>query len=866
MSVMKRIVDDAIFFYHHITNMDHFITQGGTMRQAITIYAGVLFCVFVMTQPMAAQWGRSSGPEENGEDSGEEILARERWQYEYTAGGPGKTLAPDAYERAAQQHRAMPKDWENRSGMTPVVTWQTANPVGMFYARTNANYIAGRTNFIAFHPTDTTKFYCAAAGGGVWKTTDAGAHWVALTDFLTSLAAGGLAVDPNNPSVLYFGTGEQNYSGDSWYGDGIYKSTNEGASWTKVATTAVGTRFSQIVVDPTNSNIVYAAGSAGVYKSTDAGATWNSTGSGSSANCLIMDPTNTQVLFTTTGGSGVNTIRKSTNGGTTWTPLTTGLPTNGYRTQLAMAPSNHNVLYASIAASGGGLLGLYRTSDGGNNWTLQASTPNYLSSQGWYDNAVCVHPTNPDFVVVGGLDIYTSSNAGVTLTQRTSWSTSSASNMSHADIHFLEYRGSVLYCGSDGGVYKSGDNAVTWSDLNATMSTLQYQSADYDPTNLMKLYGGTQDNNLETSTDGGATWIQRTTGDGGYSIVDPVTPAYVYGQYVQGSLKRSSNSGVSFTEIAPSGSSGGLFYNPYEMAPNNNNIIVYGEGDIWRTTNVKTATSSSGWTQLATTGTIGGSVSAIGLSYTDTAKIYVGTSNGRILVTTNSGASWSTTTGYNYVSDFAVDPANDNICYATFTGTVATMHVYKTTNGGASWFSVTGNMPNIPTRSIILRANAPRTLFIGTDLGVYKSTDDGASWVNFSNGLPTATVYDLKYKEGNQILLAATHGRGCWTFDYGASLTDVHEQSLAAGFTLEQNFPNPFNPTTTFRYSVPTTSHVRLQVFNALGQKVATVVDGVMEAGSHAIAWNAENLASGVYFYRLEAAGSVQTKKLALVK
>ncbi len=850
------------------------------MQRRLLLFASVIFFCLSSMQPLAAQWDRGMLWIGYEEESGEEILARERYLYEHRAGGPGKTIPIDAYARAVQQHLALPKDRNDFASPTALVNWQSANPVGMFYARTNDNYIAGRTNSMAFHPTDPNTFYCAAAGGGMWKTTDGGVNWTPLTDFLTSLASGGIVLDPNNPNVLYYGTGEQNYSGDSWYGDGIYKSTNAGASWTKVATTSVGTKFSDIAIDKTNSSVVYAAGSLGVWKSLNAGGSWTTTSSGNSANCLIIDPTNTQVLYTTVGGSGVNAIKKSTDGGGTWTPLTTGVPSDGRRTQLAMAPSDHNVLYASITNSSGGLYGLYKTTDGGANWTQQSTSPNYLGSQGWYDNAVCVHPTTPDFVVVGGLDIYTSPNAGVTLTKRTTWSTSTSTNMAHADIHFLQYNGSVLYCGSDGGVYISTNDGVAWSDLNATLSTLQYQSADYDPTNTQRLYGGTQDNNLETSTNGGAMWIQRTTGDGGYSIVDPVTPSYVYGQYVQGSLKRSADYGVSFSEISPSGSTGGLFYNPYEMAPGDHNTIVYGQSDVWKTTSVQTVTSSSGWTQIATTGTVGGSVSAVGISHTNPDKIYVGTSNGRIHITTDNGANWATTTGYPKVSDFAVDPANDDICYATFTGFTATTHVYKTTNGGTSWFSVTGNLPNIPTSTIVLRTNAPRTLFVGTDLGVYKSTDDGTTWVSFNNALPTATVYDLKYKEGNQLLLAATHGRGCWTFDYGAFVTHVVEKTLPTEFGLDQNYPNPFNPTTEIRFQISVqrtpygevrsqkseVSHVTLKVYDMLGRQVRTLVNEELKAGSYETTFDATGLASGVYFYRLRAGEFVQTKRLVLLK
>ena len=737
----------------------------------------VLFAIFLSFTLVS---GYAQDSEDEDAESGEEIIARELFLNMRRAGGPERSIPQDAYANAVRERRRL-EHTINLTLSPSSTSWTSASPNGIFYARTGANYISGRTNAIAFHPSDPNIIYIGAAGGGVWKTTNGGTAWQALTDNLTSTACGTVAVDPNNPNTVYFGTGELNFSRDSYYGDGAYQSTDGGTSWTKIASIAIGSKLSQIAIDPTNSNTVYAAGSSGVYKSTNAGASWSSMSSGNNANCILVDPINSQILYITTGGYGPNAIKKSTDGGASWTTLTNGLPPAGTsRTQLAMAPSNSSILYASITnGSGYGLLGLYRTTDGGATWTLQNSATNYLGGQGWYDNAVTVNPTNPDFVVVGGLDIYTSSNAGATLTQRTNWSTGTSSNMAHADVHALAYNGSILYCGSDGGVYKSTNNGSSWTDLNATLSTLQYQSADYDPTNPLKLYGGSQDNDLENSTDGGITWIQRTTGDGGYSIVDPVNTNYVYGQYVNGSLKRSSNSGVNYSEIHPNGSAGGLFYNPFEMAPGDHNTIVYGQADLWKTTSAQSATSLSGWTQIASTATIGGSISAIGISHSDINKIYVGTSGGKILSTANNGGSWSTAIAFPYVSDFAVDPANDNICYAAFTGFTSSMHVYKTTNAGSTWFSITNNLPNIPVNTIVLVPTSPRSLYIGTDLGVYQSTDDGASWNSFNSGFPTVAVFDLKYKDGPQILLAATHGRGCWIFDLSTGLP-VQLASLTA--------------------------------------------------------------------------------------
>ncbi|HMT11250.1 MAG TPA: hypothetical protein PKA39_06460, partial [Ignavibacteria bacterium] len=362
-------------------------------------------------------------------------------------------------EQALREKQNVARDIDIQSSPTRLINWVSVNPTGMFYSRTNNNYISGRTNSITFVSGQPNVFYIAAAQGGVWKTTDGGLNWVALTDNLPTLACGDVVVNPANPNVLYLGTGELNYSGDSQYGDGIYKSTNAGVTWVQVAPASlVGNRCSQISIDPTNTNILYYAGNLGVFKSTNAGLNWANTNSGTNANCVLVNSSSPLTIFATTGGTNAGQIKRSLDGGASWVTLAGGLPSGMGRIQLAMAPSNPQIIFASIANSSGALVGLYRTTDGGNTWTSQSTTPNYLGSQGWYDNAVTVHPTDPNIVVAGGLDLYVSTNGGSTLVQKSQWATSSSQNMTHADIHRLAYNGTVLYCMSDGGVYKSSNN------------------------------------------------------------------------------------------------------------------------------------------------------------------------------------------------------------------------------------------------------------------------------------------------------------------------------------------------------------------------------------------------------------------------
>ena len=802
--------------------------------------------------------------EEN--ENGEEIMAREEFILMKRAGGPGMVMPQDAYSNAILQKNKMIEDRNVQFSPTSTTNWVCINPTGMFYNVTGNNYISGRTNSIAFHPTDPNIMYIAAAQGGVWKTTNGGVNWTDLTFGLPTQACGDVVVDQINPNVVYLGTGELNYSLDSQYGNGIYKSTNAGATWVQVATSSlVGNRCSMMAIDPVNSNIVYAATNTAVFKSTNAGVNWTNTGSGSNVNCIVLHPTTPQIIYISTGGTNAGAIKKSVDGGTTWKTLSDGLPGSMGRIHLSLAKSSPNTIYASISNSSGSLVGLYRTTNAGANWTSQATTPNYLGTQGWYDNAVVVKPTDANIVLAGGIDVYGSTTGGTNLNQKSSWSTSNTNNFCHADIHRLDYRGSILYCCSDGGVYKSTNDGTTWTDLNRTISTLQYQSADYDPTDLLKFQGGTQDNNKQYTTNGGTDWIQRSTGDGGYTIVDPVNTNYIYGQYVNGSVQRSANSGFSFTDITPSGSSGGLFYNPYEMAPGDHNTVVFGRADIWKTTNVQTATSNSGWTQIATTSIVGGSVSAIGISSTNINKIYIGTSGGKILVTTNNGANWSSQTGFSYVSDFVVDNTNDAVCYATFTGTGG-VHVRKTTNSGANWTDITSNLPNISANSIILRTASPRMLFVGTDLGVFQSTNEGANWVSFNSGFPSVQIYDMKYKVSAGIILVATHGRGCWTFNLNSILGIDPFGQVPAEYKLNQNYPNPFNPVTNIEFDLAKYGNAVLEIYDINGKTIDRLVNGNLNAGHYQVKWDASKFSSGAYFYKLTTDNFTETKKLMLVK
>src|SRR5262249_25033949 len=235
--------------------------------------------------------------------------------------------------------------------------WLPLGPRPIAYEYWAVSPASGRVSSIVADPRDGNVVYVGAAGGGVGKTTKGGVDWTPLTDGLSSIASGALALDPTNPDIVYYATGEQHYSGDSFYGDGLFRSTNGGAGWTKIASaTSVGSYVARIVVNPLNPATLLIAGSRGLIRSIDAGASCSVVQGGNWADDLVLDPTNPLVGYGTVNGFAVY---KTTNGGAAWTPLTGGLPTTGYaRINIAIAPSNPLVLYASFVRSNGNLLGM----------------------------------------------------------------------------------------------------------------------------------------------------------------------------------------------------------------------------------------------------------------------------------------------------------------------------------------------------------------------------------------------------------------------------------------------------------------------------------------------------------------------------
>jgi photosystem II stability/assembly factor-like uncharacterized protein len=717
-----------------------------------------------------------------------------------------------------------------------VGTWTAIGPAPINTGSPTYNPYAGRITGVAVSPSDANTIYIAAAGGGVWKTTNGGTNWTPLTDNLSDgsgnpipLFMGSIAIDPLNPNIIYAGTGEANNSLDSFAGRGILKSTNAGATWTLLNDRGAfeGSTVAKIV--PISDNLVYAVvdgyGSShdhgtpnlGVYRSTDGGATWTDTTFGFPYWGLneysdLVASSNDSMLYMAVGNYfgnylATNGVYKSINEGRSWS-LVPSVPYGGQDGRIALALSGDNTtLYVSIAnasfsnVSNATLYKMLKVTTATDTAVdLTATTPNYMgvppNAQGYYDTTLAVSPTDPtnNTVYAGGStnggspgNIYTT-DGGV------NWPNISfvSAQPPHSDDHAAVFdRNGDLVSGNDGGIWRYHYDAVTptWTNLNGNLNITQFTGIALDPSNANVAYGGSQDNGTEKFTDA-STWTRLVGGDGGFTRVDPNNPSTVYRTHFYSSLERSDNGGS--TWLNPIGAlpnpNSGNFYSPYVIDPNNSHVL-FGTAELWLSTD-----KGFSWTNITTGQTGSSPISAVAVAKgTGGQTIYLATNAGNVYVTINGAAASPTWTQINVPSvagpwnDIQVDPTNSQIVYlarSAYNMPTIQGHVFRSTNGGTKWSDISTSLPDIPTDSLALNVQGGNTtIYAGTDMGVYSSSNLGVTWARFDSGMPNVQVVNLDYNAAMNILAAGTHGRGMWETLTQALMTVTNVSSTTANGT-----------------------------------------------------------------------------------
>ncbi|MBI1277815.1 MAG: hypothetical protein GC179_06780 [Anaerolineaceae bacterium] len=629
-------------------------------------------------------------------------------------------------------------------------------PNGQTYGSGRVN-ISGRISAIAVDPNRPAHVLAGAANGGVWESFDRGASWSPRTDYAATLTVGAIAFDRRNTSVVYCGTGEGNWW--AYLGAGILRSTNGGTTWTTLCQAPfVGQGFYSLIVDPGDSNHLLAGTTSGLYVSTNGGVNWTQRRT-STTWAISINPaggTSAEILAACRDG-----LWRSTNGGTSWTAVTLpSAPASFNRLAVSIAPSNPQVAYAWGA--NGATAQLWRRTT--TTWAAITIPPGVSTGQAWYDWYVEASPDRTTEVYCGAIDAYRGNLSGTTWTWTNLSSKSGTGSSIHPDQHAIAFepgQPNTIYCGNDGGLYRSPDRGITWQHCNNGLVISEYEYIDHDYGSSRFLIGGTQDNGTERWT-GSMVWEHIADGDGGDCAINRTDPNIVFHSYYGVSPERSSTRGNfgSWTGIAPSVPSGesSLFYPPFECSANGGDTIALGGQSLFVSRNNGTA-----WVRLALPS--GSLASAMYIPNVD--NVFVGTTDGRIFKTHWGGSSWSTPSALTTprssasLSDIFVDSSNLNRLWATYR-TVGGGRVYRSDDGGSHWIDRTAGLPNLPMNAVAVDNWNSNRVWVAADLGVYQTTDGGATWGNYSNALPNAFVGDLIFHPHARVLRAGTRNRGVW--------------------------------------------------------------------------------------------------------
>jgi photosystem II stability/assembly factor-like uncharacterized protein len=414
--------------------------------------------------------------------------------------------------------------------------------------------------------------------------------------------------------------------------------------------------------------------------------------------------------------------------------------------------------------------GLYRSTDSGINFTVRSTTPNILdgsntgsgnSSQSWYDLALAASPVNPEEVHVGGINCWKSIDGGSNWANTSYWVATAAGlgNYTHADIHILEYNNSTLFCGSDGGIFKSTNAAEDWSDISSGLNISQIYRIGVDPTNSNRTICGAQDNGMNNLISG--VYNQWFGADGFEGFVDYVTPTTIYGEYQFGGLLKSTDNGQTVMGITPPQGGGGNWLTSFVMDPVDHNTLYSGYSDIWKS-------KDAGATWLNLTNGFKNSSYADFITVAPSNNLVIYSIKGGLIRTTNGGTTWidkaSSMINKTSVSFLAVSPNDANEIWMTASSYTVGEKVYKSINGGDTWTNVSGSLPNVSVNCIVLQKGTSG-VYVGTDVGIFYKDNSLSDWVLFSTGLPRTVVSELEiYYPGNK-LRAATYGRGVWESD-----------------------------------------------------------------------------------------------------
>ncbi|MGZ3902597.1 MAG: T9SS type A sorting domain-containing protein [Bacteroidia bacterium] len=776
--------------------------------------------------------GKTVEKENEGRFGGDLQFKRWEWMRSTRVDESGMIPNPEiVYTEWLKQHKQFEnKNTTKRQGNNSVQTsasWQYIGPA----SGVPSGGGAGRLCFITFDPTNPNNMWVGSPGGGLWKSTNAGANWTVVNDLLPNLGAAHLAVDPTNTNVMYLSTGDRD--GNDNYSVGLLKSTDGGATWN---TTGLSYSASQmrnvncVLIDYTNTQVLFAATGLGIYKSIDGGANWINVKGGSFKD-MKFKPGDHNTIYATGA-----TFTHSNDGGNTWINNTFPSPTGSIgRLACAVTAADPTIVYV-LAGQGSaqsyGFAGFYKSTNSGASFTKTAVTANLLGwnttgsdagGQAWYDLIVAASPTNANEVITGGVNTWRSTNGGASFSLFTHWYGGGGKPNVHADCHAIEYMpgtSSTIFMGNDGGLFKTTNSGTSFSMSSNGLQIGEQYRLGVSQTSPNLTLTGWQDNGCSLTNQGTSSTNYVLGGDGMEVAVDPSTSTIMYGEQYNGSINQSTNSGGFFNQIVGTGGSAGTvdedgaWVTPYVIDPNNHNTIYVGKTQVYQSTD-----GGGSFTSLSTGS--GNEFIALAVAPSNSDFVYAAKA-GEVWMTssaTSGGAFAQVTTPTGGITYLCVDPANPLRVWATASGYTAGNKVYYTSDGGMTWTNVSGNLPNMPVNCIAYGPGSNDGLYVGTEIGVYYKDNTLPNWIFYSNGLPNVIVDELEFQISTNKLRAATYGRGLWEIAAYSTPTSApvatfssNKTTVCSGSTVDfydnsSNFPVSWK--WTFTGATPATSNIQ---------------------------------------------------------
>ena len=716
------------------------------------------------------------------------IVRRHMWFYGPRKDGDEGRMAEKRQEAAEFTRKAM-----TSSRAEEGATWVSRGPSSSTFGGWRFGKVSGRIPSLAMDWANGI-LYTGAASGGVWKSIDDGASWTPIFNSAGTQTIGEIAVDPSSPNVLWVGTGENSMWCEEYFGIGLMRSGDGGATWeprngtgsdSLVNLTSIGA----ICIDPRNSSRLVvggfwwgcsrgAYGEGGIFTTEDAGLTWTKRLAGRVTQ-IVRDPSDPDIMWAGLSSGLWNEssggVFMSADGGNTWDPVTaSGLPEGSTgRVEVAIAPSNPKVIYALFESIDGGYSQFWRSADGGVSWSMMSNKDADCNGQCWYDMALQVHGNNPDIVYRGTVRIFRTENGGST------WKDLSGqwgpSQKVHQDTHALlmdPENPDTIYVGCDGGIWKTTDGGTSFLNLNSNLSLTQFYDVGIHPDDDGIIVGGAQDNSSLARTNSDTWDLMEVTGDGFVSLINPQNPKVVYTASYAYPWDDTQMPTIFRSQSGPTGEYSLItdygcgiiegdrqsWMTPYTLDPRDPSTLLLGTYRMYRSTD-----GGDSWSRVGPDDMCGGDhyIVSVAFSRADSRWAYVGTTNGRVWRTGDGGETWSeisTDLPKREVNDVEADASDPSKAYAVFSGWGAA-HLYY--YDGSKWTAKSNGLPNVPTNAVL--AVTSSDIVVGTDVGIFRSGDGAQAFAPWTDGIPLGSVVmDLEFNPKTQTITAGTYGRGVW--------------------------------------------------------------------------------------------------------